>query len=202
VVDKGPDAEIFLTLRKWDQRTEQSLADIDSEYAVLVDRYSATTGNLNPKDNQSLTHFYASWFARWKFGQEANSPIILHGIAPDNITKEVQEQAEKLGVVTSQNVGGKCAVPSRFIFGDQLLLWVPHCERKLSDTQWRCCETNEADTLLVPDFSQVPYVPFAPDRFFIGFPTSESHGFSPPTVTKLNEFVIRDHKKYYFGNPP
>lgn len=200
-VDRGPEAGIFVTRRKWDQCTEEWLGIIDTEYAALVAKYSAVTGNLDPKDNAALTRFYASWVARWKFGQEDNGPVVLHGIPPDNLTKEVQEQAEKIGVVTSQNVGGKCAVPSRFIHGDQLLMWLEHIQRERADTQWRCCEADKMASLLVPDVIQIPYVPFSPFRFFVGFPFSDNHSFCPPTGAELNRIVMNCHKRYYFGSP-
>lgn len=200
---KGPSASIFVTKRKWDHETERWLSEIDTDYAEVVKQYAATKdeGLLSPRDNEILVSFFASWVARWNFAQKANTDVVLKGVAPERHPKVVEEHAERIGVVVARSVGGQCAVPSRFIYGDQLLMLTHSVERQLSSMQWYCCRLDTSASLFVPDYSERCYVPFSPSAYFVGLPRTVAPGFEPWPADQLNQEVAEHCRVFYFCRP-
>ena len=204
----GPKALEFVTLRKWDQKIEKWLATIDEDFAVLIRNHEKATGDLSPDENGRLSRFFASWLVRWEFQQKEGENVVLnvaaHGkpMAADKLPKAMEEELERAGVAFSRDVAGKFTVPSRFLYGDQLVLRVGRREREINArVRWRCSHFDSATSLLVPDVPDFAYIPFEPSKCFIGLSSTNTPvgTFSP---SDLNERVKAAHKYFYFCWPP
>jgi hypothetical protein len=205
---QGPKALEFVTLRKWDQKIEKWLATVDGDFAGLIRRYRKVVGDLNPDENGKVSRFFASWLVRWELQQKESENVVLNVAArgtpmpADRLPKGLEEQLEDAGVAFSRDVEGRFTVPSRFLYGDQLVLKMGQREREFNaKVRWRCSHFDAAVSLLVPDVPDFAYIPFEPTKCFVGLdPTNTPAGTFLPS--DLNGRVKAAHKHFYFCCPP
>lgn len=198
---KSPKAPIFSAKRRWDQKTEEWLGLIDQDYAKLVAKFEYAEGTLDASDAKTLSRFYASWRSRWEFQQKANTSVKLVGLTGDTFPKDFEEQCEAQGVTFTRNADGECVVPSRMMYGAQLIRAIGYWESFVSGrTEWRCYHLESTASLLVPDVIFQTYVPFSPTKCFVGVSLTETET-GKPLAERLNAVVKQAYKEFYFGRP-
>jgi hypothetical protein len=193
----GANAAVFVAKRAWDRNSEESgkslMTITEKAYQAVAKKYAAlrdTVGlkELSAEESSATTQFYILWQMRAHLRKAEQTPIILHGLKPDDLTgieninfgtadkpikpnshEEALELIEKLGVTTCHAAGpdGQAGVHARQMYGFQIMLGMQQLGQKWGTVRWAYCCLPAAN-LFVPDqFDRFPYVPLSPTHCFI-----------------------------------
>lgn len=182
--------KIFCAKRAWSHRAEIGrMQDVENSYQRVANAFKERDGPLTSNESKIVTDMYVLWCVRAAYKNAPQVRVGLKGVEGDQLSRELLERCEKLGVVT---VGPDSCVAAREIYGDQIVTGLTYYGEGLKNVRWTC-KVFEGENMIVPDeFGRFAYMPLSPTRVFIDMAHQNLSG------RELNDMSVRESKDFCF----
>ncbi len=171
---RKPGNSMFLSDRAWEQRSEVSSHEVETEFQNLASRITGSTVNsLNAKQARIVAEMTCIWLSRWYLKHNPSHDIKLDMAPPDVLRNYIprgydslnsyRDAAEKAGLIAEDSDG---IILGRFQSWPRFQNLMAQLRRQLDDLAWGIVRTPEAE-FVVPDVSLDGVLPISPTVLLI-----------------------------------
>lgn len=165
----GPDADIFVTIRAWDQRSEaRTMGEIERKFGVIAKRIiqgPASYGQLDQAAHEAISAMYSLWRIRH---HRAGSPLPdmqLNIERPEReMSDHAMDQGEHHGIIGITPDG---RIPGRILAGPLLQFALDRQVEALAGKRWGIVGAREGEFALPDSFGDYMIMPLSPTRCLI-----------------------------------
>lgn len=183
---------VFCVKRVWDQRAESGwMKNIEDNFHRAVSNYLA---NQTIVPDEIATEFFLLWHIRSHFAKSPPNHAELHGILPENLTKEQEEILETKGYFY---VNKEPKLKSRFVASIQGSIMLDSLKQKHGDIMWRIIYSPQRQFLVPKHCPQYRYLPLSPNVALFG--NSDSIFITPEYVLRTNKSILDDEDEIVFS---
>ena len=201
---RKPGHSMFLSGGAWEQRSETSSHEVETEFQNLANKiFGNTVNSLNTEQSKIATEMASIWLSRWYLKHNRSRDIELDMAPPEVTSKsfpegfdsrdDYRDAAEKAGLVA---VGSDGSVPGRFQSWPRFRMLKARISGQLEGSYWGIIRTREAE-FIVPDVSLDGILPISPNVLLIAGKTDIIA--SCDDVAELNRRMKAGSRKWYFA---
>lgn len=201
---RKPGNTMFLSGRAWEQRSETSSHEVETEFQDLANNISGSTVNsLNTEQSKIAAEMASIWLSRWYLKHNPSRENKLDMAPPEVMSKsfpegfdsrdDYQDAAEKAGLVAESADG---SIPGRFQSWPSFRILKARISGQLEGSYWGIVRTREAE-FIVPDVSLDGILPISPNVLLIAGKTDLTA--SCDDVAELNRRMKAGSREWYFA---
>jgi len=195
---------MFLSGRAWEQRSEVSSHEVETEFQNLATQISGDKVNLlNVEQCKIVAEMASIWLSRWYLAHKPSQDIKLDMAPPEVMNKSTPEgfdsrddymdAVEKAGHVAEGSDG---SIPGRFQSWPRFRMLKTKIRGQLEGFSWGIVRTQEAE-FIVPDVSLDGFLPISPNVLLIAGKTDLTA--SRDDVSELNRRMKAGSRRWFFA---
>ncbi|WP_172974796.1 hypothetical protein [Azospira sp. I09] len=189
----GPNADIFVTHRAWDQRLEhgQIVASIERQFGILVSHIlNGREHRMDPGAFETISRMYSLW--RIRHHRAKNSlPDAYIGTPERVVLNRVMDEGEHYGMISITADG---FIPGRMMAGPLMLLALDRQAEALAGKRWGIIHAKEGEFVLPDSFGDFMIMPISPTCCLVADEDDGSVGIEG--VSQINGFAIAHASSY------
>jgi hypothetical protein len=179
----GPDADLFVANRLWDQRSEGRLmGQIEQRFGLTAARVERAVGPLRVADHEAITRMFSLWKVRTHFARNPVPDTRLKMVRPERaVSPGAMDEGEHVGLITMHADG---TIPGRMIAGPLLQFGLDRQIASMPSKRWGIVRAGNGEFVLPDSFGDFMVMPLSPTCSFIA--DHDDDVLELEAVSKLN----------------
>lgn len=161
----GPDADLFVAIRAWDQRSEaRTMGQIERKFGLIAKRIVEgeifSSAQLDQASHEAISSMYSLWRIRYHRACNPLPNLRLNIVAPERaMSQEAMDDGEHHGIIGITPDG---RVPGRIMAGPLLQLALDRQASAMSGKRWGIIRAREGEFALPDTFGDYMIMPVSP----------------------------------------
>jgi hypothetical protein len=192
----GPDADLFVAIRAWDQRSEaRTMGEIERKFGLIAKRIvvgEIPSAKLDKASHQAISSMYSLWRIRHHRACNPLPNLRLNMVSPERaMSQDAMDDGEHHGIIGITPDG---LVPGRIMAGPLLQLALDRQASAMSGKRWGIIRAREGEFALPDTFGDYMIMPLSPTCCLIADEGDSSAGLQG--VMHLNELARLNANTY------
>lgn len=160
----GPDADLFVAIRAWDQRSEaRTMGEIERKFGLIAKRIvvgQIPSAQLDQASHEAISSMYSLWRIRHHRACNPLPDLRLNMVAPERaMSQDDMDDGEHHGIIGITPDG---LVPGRIMAGPLLQLALDRQASAMTGKRWGIVRAREGEFALPDTFGDHMIMPLSP----------------------------------------